>query len=306
MWFKQIQLFHLSDTIRYQPETLTQKLEPFAFISCLPSFANSAGWVSPFEEEDAPLIHALNGNILFCLQIEDKILPATVIRQALNEKVKELEAMYDRKIRQKEKLSLKDEITMTLLPRAFSQLTRLYAYIDTKNNWLVLNTTQTKKTEQFLNLFKKSVTEAIQPIETKKIGIELTDWLKNQNYPSIFSVENNCMLQDPNKQNRVIRCQNQDLFAPSIQALIKDGCEVKQLAIDWQDRVQFTLAEDFSLRSIKYEDDILHQVKDMDVETKQQQFDADFFIMTEVLSSLLKDLYLQFGKENIEQEYQVA
>ncbi|MHB1948734.1 MAG: recombination-associated protein RdgC [Gammaproteobacteria bacterium] len=297
MWFKQIQLFQLADTIRYSPEEFTEKLEPFAFTSCLPSFPSSAGWSTPFDDDGAPLVHALNGYILFCLQIEDKILPATVIRQELNEKVKEIEAASDRKVRQKEKLSLRDEITMTLLPRAFSKFTRLYAYIDTKNNWLVLNSTSASRTEEFLALFKKSVTEAIQPIEVKKVGFELTQWLKTQNYPTIFSVEDAGVLQDLEQQNRVIRCQHQDLFATSIQGLLKDGCTVKQLAICWQDRVNFVLADDFSLRSIKYEDEILQQVKEMDVETKQQQFDADFFIMTEVLTTLLKDLVNLFAEE---------
>lgn len=302
MWFKQVQLFQLADSIRYSPDEFAEKLAPFAFTSCLPSFASSAGWTSPFDDDGAPLVHALNGYILFCLQIEDKILPATVIRQELNEKIKEIETASDRKVRQKEKLSLKDEVTMTLLPRAFSKFTRLYAYIDTKTQRLVLNSTHAGKTEEFLALFKKSVTEAIQPIDVKKVSPELTHWLKNQNYPNIFSVENAGVLQDPEQQNRVIRCQNQDLFASSIQALIKDGCAVKQLAICWQDRVNFVLADDFSLRSIKYEDEILQQVKEMDVETKQQQFDADFFIMTEVLTALLNDLLHLFAKEEVTEE----
>lgn len=297
MWFKQIQIFQLADPIRYSPEKLIEKLEPFAFTSCLPSFASSAGWASPFDEDGAALVHGLNGYMMFCLQIEEKILPSTVVRQELVERVKEIEAASDRKVRQKEKLSLKDEITMTLLPRAFSKFTRLYAYIDTKNNWVILNSASPGKTEEFLTLFKKSVTESIHPIDVKKVSPELTYWLKTQNYPNIFAVENAGVFQDPEQQNRVIRCQNQDLFATSIQSLIKDGCAVKQLAMSWQDRMQFVLADDFTLRSIKYEDEILQQVKEMDVETKQQQFDADFFIMTEVLTALLNDLLGLFAKE---------
>lgn len=291
MLFKQLQLFQLTDSLKYTPEDLAKKLTPFAFTSCLPTFTSSMGWVSPFiDEELGPLIHGLNGYMLICLQIEEKILPATVIRQELNEKIKEIELRDDRKIRQKEKLSLKDEITMTLLPRAFTKFTRLYAYIDTKNQWLVLGTTSANKTEQFISLFKKSFSENIHPFKLKKISPTMTNWLKTQNYPTIFSIEKACTLQDPNHQNRIIRCQEQNLFASGIQSLIKDGCEAKQLALIWQDRLNFTLADDFSIRGIKFQEEILAQVNEIDIENKQQQFDADFFITTETFSVFLKDL----------------
>jgi recombination associated protein RdgC len=295
MWFKQLQLFKLPKQT-FSVETITEKLEQLAFTPCLPSFPYSTGWVSPVDEDDAPLVRAVNGYIMVCIQIEEKILPNIVISQELKEKIKQIESGQDRKVRQKEKLSLKDEITFTLLPRAFTKLSRLYAFIDTKNNWLVLGSTSASKNEQFLTLFKRSICEEVQTLDIIKPTAIFTHWLKTQDYPSLFAIENACVLQDPNQQKRVIRCQHQDLFAQSIQALIKDGCEAKQIALSWHDRVKFVLAEDFSLRSIQYEEDILSQAKDIG-ETKQQRFDADFLIMTETLTSLLKDLLPLFAKE---------
>ena len=104
------------------------------------------------------------------------------------------------------------------------------------------------------------------------------------------------MLQDANQQNRIIRCQQQDLFASNIQSLIKEGCEVKQLVLSWNDQVNFALADDFSLRSIQFQDEIKEQAKDMEPETKQQQFDEDFLIMTATLSNLLNELLNFFIK----------
>jgi recombination associated protein RdgC len=296
MWFKQVQIFQLTDPISYTPEKIAQLLEPLGFTSCLPSMHSSIGWAAPIDIDNASLVHGMNGYMMICLQVEEKILPATVVRQELNDKIKQRELTDDRKIRSKEKLSMKDEIIMTLLPRAFTKMSRVYAYIDTKKNWLILGTTNAKKTEDFISLFKKSVSEHIKSFEINKVSPILTHWLKNQSYPREFSVEKTCLLQDPEQQNRIIRCQQQDLFASSIQSIIKDGCEVKQLAICWQDRVTFMLAEDFSLRSIQYQEDILMAVKEMDSETAQQQFDADFFIMTETLSALVTDLLKLFVK----------
>ncbi len=86
MWFKQIQVFQLTDSIAYSPDKIAEQLEPLAFTSCLPSMHSSAGWIAPVDVENAPLVHGMNGNIMLCLQIEEKILPATVVRQELNER----------------------------------------------------------------------------------------------------------------------------------------------------------------------------------------------------------------------------
>jgi recombination associated protein RdgC len=299
MWFRQVQIFELTDPIGYTPEKIAQQLEPLAFTSCLPSMPSSIGWTTPLDMAEASLVHGLNGYIVICMQIEEKILPAAVVRQELDEKVKKIEALDDRKIRSKEKLSLKDEVVMTLLPRAFTKISKLYAYIDTKNQVLVLGTTNAKKTEQFMQLFKKSLSEKVRAFEINKVAPILTHWIKTQEYPQNFSVEEACLLQDASQQNRTIRCQHQNLFAPSILSLIKDGCEVKSLALCWQDRVNFILAEDFALRGIQFQEDVVSAATDIESETREQKFDANFFIMTETLTALFKDLLGVFSKDAV-------
>ncbi len=290
MWFKQARLFQLTHTLGYAPSTWAEKLMPLTFEECPPSFAYSIGWVSPIEMEGALLVAALNGYLMICLQIEEKILPALVIRQELLKKVKDIETTQSRKVGMKEKMALKDDITATLLPRAFSKLTRIYAYIDTKNNGLILGTCNPKKTEQFLSLFKKSMGDIAESSSIKKISHNMTSWLARDNGLAHFSIEKSCVLQDANQQRRIIRCQEQDLFANSIQTILKEGCEVTQLALNWQDRINFMLLQDFSLQSIRFKDQLLTQVSEMEAETEQQRFNTDFFIMTESLTALLNDL----------------
>lgn len=288
MWFKQVQVFQLSSLPNI--EKLAEKLEPLAFASCLPSMPQSIGWAPPIDDENNLLVRTLNGNSMFCLQIEEKILPATVIRQELAELIKQIETSENRKLRAKEKYSLKDEILISLLPRAFTRLTRVHAYIDTKNQWLVLSTTNAKKTDQFLSLLKKCISEDVYRIDVNNISATMTNWIKNQDYPKTFGIEKAGVLQDAKEESRVIRCKQQSLFAESIQALLNDGCDVVQLALSWQDRVNFTLSNDFSLSAIQFQDEVLDQVKEMEPETLQQQFDADFLIMAEIFSIMLSEL----------------
>jgi recombination associated protein RdgC len=261
-----------------------------------------AGWRSPVDEDGAPLVQSINGYMMICLQIEEKILPPIVIRQELAKKIKRIEESENRKVGQKEKYAFQDEIRATLLPRAFSKLTKVYAYIDTKNHWLILGIANAKKTEQFISAFKKTFGDNIDSFRIKKLSAIMTSWLKHQNYSSSFSVEKSCMLQDTNHQSRVIRCKDQDLFASSIQSLIKDGCEIKQLALNWQDHIDFVLLDDLSIQSIRFKDEIIEQVKEMEAGTKQQQFNADFLIMTETFGGLVKDLLNSFAEQPVKME----
>jgi len=295
MWFKQVQLLRLKVQVQSSAPALVERLEPLAFQPCLPSMPSNSGWVSPIDEDDAPLAIGVNGCIMICLQIEEKILPASVVTQAMKDKVKQIETAEARKVRSKEKMNLKEDITHTLMPRAFSKFTRIYAYLDTRNSWLVLSAISPAKTELFVTMLKKSLGECVESFEVIKPSSIITQWLKNKDYPQIFSIEKSCVLQDPEQQNRVIRCQEQDLFAGSIQSLVKEGCEAIQIALCWYDRLDFVIADDFTFRSIRLADDDLADLQD-DIETKQQKFAADFVMMTEMFTGLFNDLLNIFTK----------
>jgi recombination associated protein RdgC len=303
MWFKNIRLYQLNTPIKYQPEALADELSELAFTPCLPSFAESLGWVAPTGVEEGQLVHAANGYMMICLQIEEKILPAAVIKQELDEKIKVIQAEEDRTVRQKEKMQLKEEIIMTLRPKAFCKRSQIFAVIDTKNNWLLIDSSSAAKVEKFVAFLKKSLQSFNASIPAvKKPAYEMTQWLQHKTVPGHFIIEKACALQDPELQTRTIRCTQQNLFAQSIQDLMKDGCQVIQLALNWNDQVNLVLADDFLIKSIRFHDEILAAAKDDYSETAAQQFDADFILMTEILTNMLLELTEHFYQEQKEEE----
>ncbi len=302
MWLKQLQIFNIDRTVAYDADAFAEKLAVRDYEPCLPSIPSSAGWISPFLIEDGVLVHAANGFMMFCLQVEEKVLPATIVRQTLDERVKSLESDRGYRVRHKEKLSLKDDVIATLLPRAFSKLVRVYAIIDTNKQQLWLSTTNKKHTDTFFDVLKVCMPDfKTQLLDLKRVPLVLTNWVGHQSQPSEFIIEESCVLQDARQQGRVIRCSQQDLTADQIQEFLKEGCEVKQLALTWQERITFNLAEDFTLRGLKYADDLLESHKDNYSETPEQQFDADFVLQTENLTQLIENLITAFSLDNEEQ-----
>lgn len=301
MWFKQIQLFQLSSRFKHQASEIQQRLEAFSFQPCLPSMPSSMGWVSPIDEEDGPLTRGMNGCYMISLQIEDKILPASVVNHALKEKLKQIELNEARKVRQKEKLNFKDELTQTLLTRAFTKFTTIHAYIDTRNQWLVLNSISPSKTELFISMFQKAFGECLEDAELIKPSALLTHWLKTQDNPQEFAIGKSCVLQDPDQQTRIVRCQQQDLFTSGVQSIFKENFDVIQMELCWQDRIRFVLADDFSLRGVSLAEEDINEMKET-YETKQERFDADLILMSESLAGMIKDLFTTFTRKNTSAE----
>lgn len=296
MWFKQVQLFQIDETI--DCEVLEAQLQSLAFHPCLPSHHYSRGFVEPVEtnQEENILARRVGDYVMLCLQLEEKILPASVIREALADKVSEIARREDRKVRGKERLALKDEVIFSLLPRAFTKKSKIYGYIDLSSKRLVLGTVAEKKAEHFVSMLRKAVGEEIYAIETEKLSPKMTHWVRHQDYPTVFSVQKAGVLQDPEQASRVIRCKAQDLFAKGIQSLLSDGCEVRQLALQWHDQVDFILSEGLLLQSVRLSDDVALQSKELELESKEQQFDADFMIMAKTFSGLFLDLLPLFTK----------
>ncbi len=291
MWFKQVKIFTIHGDFPYTAETLSERLESLAYSPCLPSLPATQGWATPADTEDAPYIHAINPYWLLCLQTEEKILPATVIRGEVKKRIKDIEAARDAKITRREKTELTEETTQTLLPKAFSKISRTYAYIDRTNNWLVIDSSSASKIKQFIDFLQRSAPElSVKAIETKKIAPILTHWLVKQDYPTSFAINQACLLGDPNNEKRMLRCQQQNLFAPSFQNLLKDGFMANQLSITWHDNLDFMLNHEFSLTGLRYQDEIKSQADEAVLETATHRLDADLLVMAGTISAMLKEL----------------
>ena len=315
MWFKQIQVFQLNPSGAFNASELAFELEKLTFCPCLPNLFVSMGWVSPTEDftdftkhaaimdeqenddedkiiqNDLSLVHEANGYLMICMQTEEKILPASVVSNQVKKRIKEIQINEKRKVTAKEKQALRETVYFELIPQAFSKISKTYAYIDTKNNRLILNALTEKKTESFISLLKKTLSNTdIKQLETKKISNIMTNWLQKNKYPKSLTIENSCVLQDPNKQGRIIRCQQQDLFAPSIQSLLEEGCAISQMQFTWNDQLTFTLKDDFTLQSLNYQDAVIELANETTTETKLERFNTDFLIMTGVLNQLLTEL----------------
>jgi recombination associated protein RdgC len=298
MWFKNAHIFQFETPVPYDAAQFEQYLSRMIFQPCAKSLPHSYGWTPPLGDYEAPLVYGSNQFMMLCMKVEEKLLPPAVLREQHGVKIKEMETKLERKLYKDEKARIKDDLYGTLLIQAFSKSNDLYAYVDTKNNYLIVDTSSAKRLEQFLSLYSKSVNE--HPIFTPKTSspsILMTKWLKHQKYPAGLSILKSCVLQDTNDERSIARFSHTDLLSEPVQQLLQDGYQVIQLNLNWKEQISFTLKQDFSISNIKFLEGVQEVAKNCYSETIEERFSADFVIMAETLQIFTNELLGIFAEE---------
>ena len=188
MWFKNLRLFCLTQEFNLSVEELEAQLIENAFIPCTSYEKSCMGWVSPLSnaaflsegEDNKPMLtHVVGDYIMLCAQKQDRLLPATVVREATDEKVGEIEHRQARKIYRKERREIQDDVFSSLLPRAFTRSARIHAYIAVKEKLLVVDAATAPKAEEFLNKLVANKEVSIKRITNDRYERTVGELFKN-------------------------------------------------------------------------------------------------------------------------------
>ena len=139
MWFKNIRLYRFTKPFEVAEDVLEQALSSSAFTPCGSQDLMQYGWVSPAGRGSDSLVHAAMGNWMVCARKEEKVIPASVIKEQLDEKVALISAKEARNVGKKERQTLKEEVILTLLPKALPKTHFTYAFITADKEWLVID-----------------------------------------------------------------------------------------------------------------------------------------------------------------------
>jgi len=296
MWFRNLQLYRLTEHFDLDAEALHEALLEKAFKPCGGLDTHSIGWTSPLGKHSDLLVHAANGRLMICQRREDRILPSAVVREALTEKVEQIEAQEARPVGRKEKIRLKDEIVVDLLPRAFTRSSHLFAYIDPKAGWIVVDSATPKKAEEMLSLLRETLGSLkIKPLEVSNSpAMVMTRWLE-KGVPGPFEAADECELKEPVENGGIIRGRKLDLASDEVQSHLEAGKQVTKLGVAWNERISCLLCDDLSIKRLRFLDLVMEEAADVEADDAAARFDADFTLMAAELNQFIPAVAEAFG-----------
>jgi recombination associated protein RdgC len=305
MWFKNLRLYCLTQPFEMSEQDLETHLAEKTFVPCATYEKSRIGWVSPLgndapvDEEDgvAPMLsHAVGDYIMLCAQKQDRLLPASVVREAAEEQIAEIEQRQGRKIYRKEKRQIQDDVFIALLPRAFTRSTQTFAYISKKEKLLVVNAASAPKAEELLNLLRDTLGTfpVALPESTRAPSDVMTRWLSEQSATDNFEIHEDCELFNPIDGSNIVRCKGQDLVSDEIKAHLDAGKQVKSLGVYWNNLLSCMISDDLAIKRLKFEE-MNEEIDSFEEESAAQKFDQEFMLMTLELSNFFKSFFTAFG-----------
>jgi recombination associated protein RdgC len=297
--FKNARLFRLDTKFALDATELEVRLATRRFRPCGPIETATLGWAPPLGEETAALVNAVGGCFLMCARKQERLLPSSAVAEALDERVNELESGEARDVGRAERRRMREQIVTEMLPRAFTRSRRTQLYIDTEAGWLVVDAASEKQAEDIVSLLRETLETlpAKLPDPDKTPATVMTGWLLDGTAPADFVPGDACELRDADDNAGVVRCSGQDLGSDEILNHIRAGKRAVKLALEWDERMSFVLAEDLSLKRLKVGDSLLEELDDSELDPIAR-LDAEFAILALQLRQLIKRLDEVFGLES--------
>ncbi|PUA19619.1 recombination-associated protein RdgC [Glaciimonas sp. PCH181] len=296
MFFKNLQTYRIPAPWAISAAALEASISKQAFAPCSSLEMQSQGWISP--RDNGALVHAVNGQLLIGLRTEKKLLPMSVINQVSKDRAAEIEDQQGFAPGRKQMKDIKEQVTDELLPRAFSQLSTTWVWIDPVNGWLVVDASSPSKAEEVLKLLLGSV-EKLQVSSLRTVHSPLTsmtDWLVADEAPSGFTVDQDTELRANGEGKATARYIRMTLEADDMRRHIAGGKQCTRLAMTWMDRISFVLTENLTIKRIAPLD-VIREENDPTNRNDSERFDGEFLMMTGELNKLLGDLVDALGGE---------
>ena len=299
LWFKNAIIYQLNNDNLLNKQTIENALKSTSFSPCGNLDTSKMGWVSPYNDNNLDdFIIDMQGHLLLRIKKETKILPAPVIKQALNEKIDKQEKALSRKLSKNEKATLKDEVIIDLMPRAFSKYNYYWLWIDTQNKRIIIDCSSFKLAEDILAILRKELGAlALTPLSIEKpLEKIMTTWVKEKLSFPPFILGDEAELKDPLEGNGIISCKNQDITSDEMLVHLDSGKWISKLKIVDERGINFIINPDLTLKKIKFDSVILDENEDIGSDEFDKRLEADFYIMANTLSNSINDLYITINK----------
>lgn len=303
MWFKNLNIYKLENFDEVDMEQLSARLEEEVFEPCQPHDAQKSGWIPPMGENFDQFIHTANGGHMVCLKSQEKKIPTSFINEQIKEKENERRSENPEfiKFSKDEKEDLKEQIIYDNLPNAFPSNSTMDAYIDTQLNYLIINSSSRNKAEGLIVFLRGMIEDSnvnFIPLQTvHEPANTMSNWLIEGQAVADLEFGEKCKLKDMSS-NGSISYTKHDMDDERLIDYLTGDKTVSELSFCWDEKIDFTLTDDFLFKGVKFLDLYKQEIKELDIEGYAAIFDAEFDTMIRAIREFIPFAVESFGGEN--------
>jgi len=296
MWFKSLQIYRLPAPWAMSAEALADQLARTTFQRCPSNQPMSRGWVSP--RKDGSLVYSQNRHWLIALAVEQRLLPSSVVNQETAERAEAQAEVQGNPLGRKQMKELKERVAEELMPRAFTRRRTTFVWIDPVNGWFCVDASSPSKADEVIEALRQTLDVfPLQPVRTTVSPTSaMADWLASGEAPDGFTVDRDCELKDFSEEKATVRYVHHPLEGQEPKAHLAAGKMPTRLALTWNDRISFVLTEKLEIKRLAFLD-LLKEEAEKNAENADEQFDADFALMSGELVRFLPDVLSALGGE---------
>jgi len=298
MWFKNLQLYRLPSPWNIDLEKLESALAKRPFQRCGSQDMASRGFVSPNGTD--VLVFSSNQQWLIALRSEQKLLPSSVVKEVAQDRADEIEAQQGYKPGRKQMKEIKEAVTQELLPRAFTRRRTSFCWIDPQAGWLVVDAASANKADEMLETLRDVLDELpLRLLDTERSPVScMTDWLAAGEAPANFTIDRDCELRAVTDEKAAVRYVRHPLEGKEIPEHLAAGKVPTRLALTFDDRIGFVLTEKLEIKRLDFLD-IVQDEAEKNAAGGDEQFEADFVLMTSELARFIPELVGALGGERV-------
>jgi len=300
MWFRSLQLYRLPSPWAVSIDALREQLARGPFVKCPSNQPSSRGWVSP--RGDGDLVFAVSRQWLIRLDVAERLLPSSVVNEEVQERAEAMEDQQGYAPGRKQLKELRESVTEELMPRAFTRRRRTFVWIDPQAGWFVVDASSPAKAEEVIEHLRHCLDEfPLTPLHTQlSPTAAMADWLAGGDAPHSFTVDRDCCLKAAGEEKAAVTYTRHPLdgdgIGGEVKAHLAAGKLPTKLALTWDDRLSFVLTEKLEIKRLGFLD-LVKEEAEKSAEHADEQFDADFALMSGELSRFLPCLVSALGGE---------
>lgn len=287
MLFKNLSIFRLDQSVPpISSDELADRLWHRPFQKCSPMQSASAGFVPP--RKGGALVEFIAGAQLVALKIQERLLPASVVAEEVEERVKKIEEEQGRKVGRKELRELRERVGEELLPRAYLRSKKVLAWISPGYGWFVVDSASAAVVDLVTGMIGEHVKLArYSTVQSARHA--MAEWLA-AGAPDGFTIDSACKLKSP-EEATIAYSHFPVADSDEIRNHIATGKLPASMELTWHDKLTFQLTGGGVVKRLAFLDALIEESRDESADP----FDADMTIMTGMLNEFLADLTAALG-----------